>query len=299
MPWIWIAVVIIIHAPVLWERIHNWEKVQTFSLCLALCNIIVTIASYWSSNFDPKQILVWTPLTATLDAGAMLQLIVLILAHDGGWAAVRRAAIGVAYRWKPKHFKRQRPKPGALLLRRMSRAASISKGPTATTTTVAETASEESDESAVDPADCRERGRRALVIIAALILLFTIIILQITALAFAARGRQQQDLHVDFCSASLDSIAVAGYGADVRNNTSGCGTWYDVTVSANKGIGCFSLPAKRQHDWLIITTVVVPFSLLFQLADLLIMLCAPEPEDERKHWDLRRPWLTVSARLSG
>jgi hypothetical protein len=73
---------VLIHIPVLWERVLHWEKVQMISLGLGLLAVGVTIQAYASTKLQPEQVLVWMPLTLPLDAGAMLQLVILILKED-------------------------------------------------------------------------------------------------------------------------------------------------------------------------------------------------------------------------
>lgn len=292
VPWIYSVVVIAVHFPVLWERIHDWEKVQTLSLCLAVFNIAITMAGYISSKFDPGQVLVWMPLTSTLDAGAMLQLIVLILEKDGGSKKLCRAAHGVIHRWTPRGLSRWTDLGGYVPANQdMQSAEAESKEVTGNTACA--------DSSKADPAHDKVRGRRAFVAIAAFVLLLIIVCLQIVGLAYTIKGRTVQDLKVAYCSASLDNVAVAVYDADVLDPTTNCGTFHSLTISVNKGISCIQLPASRQRNWLLCTMIILPVCLVFQLIDFLILRTestskSKDPEKTGAHGKhMRRPWLTV------
>jgi hypothetical protein len=78
-PYIWTILEIILHTPTCILRLAKWEKVQMLSLCIAGLNIIISTQAYTSTKLDPSQVLVWNPVVLILDAGAMLQIYILIL----------------------------------------------------------------------------------------------------------------------------------------------------------------------------------------------------------------------------
>jgi hypothetical protein len=53
--------------------------VQVLSLALAVFAAACTVQSFVSTRFKPEGVLVWMPLTLPLDAGAMMQLMALIV----------------------------------------------------------------------------------------------------------------------------------------------------------------------------------------------------------------------------
>jgi hypothetical protein len=61
----------------------RWERVQIFSLALASVNIAIYIQAYVSTGLTANQVLVWTPLTLILDAGSLLQVLVLVIESIG------------------------------------------------------------------------------------------------------------------------------------------------------------------------------------------------------------------------
>jgi hypothetical protein len=83
LPWFYTVVVLIIHLPTVIIRATRWEKVQVLSLALATFAVAVTIQGFWSTKLKPEGVLVWMPLMMPLDAGAMLQLMVLIVEEVG------------------------------------------------------------------------------------------------------------------------------------------------------------------------------------------------------------------------
>jgi Ni,Fe-hydrogenase I cytochrome b subunit len=78
-PYVLVVAQIFLHFPTCVVRVARWKKIQVFSLVLAGVNIAITIQAYVSTRLQPEQVLVWTPVTLILDAGAMLQIYVVII----------------------------------------------------------------------------------------------------------------------------------------------------------------------------------------------------------------------------
>lgn len=74
---------LIVRLPTLIIRATRWEKVQVLSLALAAFTVACTILSFVSTKLKPEGVLVWMPLMLPLDAGAMMQLMVLIVEEEG------------------------------------------------------------------------------------------------------------------------------------------------------------------------------------------------------------------------
>ena len=78
-PWILVIFQIIIHLPAAIVRMARWDHIQILSLALASVMIYIYIQAYVSTGLTPDTILTWTPLTLILDAGSLLQILVLIV----------------------------------------------------------------------------------------------------------------------------------------------------------------------------------------------------------------------------
>lgn len=78
-PYPWTIFQIIVHAPVCIVRLAKFERVQIWSLAVAAINTAIAIQAYKSTNLVPEEVLVWTPVVLTLDAGALLQIYILVL----------------------------------------------------------------------------------------------------------------------------------------------------------------------------------------------------------------------------
>ena len=79
LPWVYTAVVIIVHIPVVVIRVVRWEAVQTWCMAATLLTIIVTVQAYVSTKFQAEKILTWTPLLLVIDAGSMAQVLFLLV----------------------------------------------------------------------------------------------------------------------------------------------------------------------------------------------------------------------------
>jgi hypothetical protein len=73
------SVQILVQAPVCIVRLAKFERVQIWSLTVAAINTGIAIRAYKSTNLVPEEVLVWTPIVLILDAGAMLQIYILVL----------------------------------------------------------------------------------------------------------------------------------------------------------------------------------------------------------------------------
>jgi hypothetical protein len=83
LPWFYAVVLLLVHLPTVIIRATRWEKVQVLSLALAAFAVACVIQSFVSTKLKPEGVLVWMPLMLSLDAGAMMQLMVLIVEEEG------------------------------------------------------------------------------------------------------------------------------------------------------------------------------------------------------------------------
>jgi len=101
LPWFYTIVVLVIHLPTVLIRATRWERVQILSLALATFAVAITTQSFISTKLMPEGVLVWMPLMLPLDAGAMLQLMVLIV-EEVGFRNLWFAATGLGKQKSPK-----------------------------------------------------------------------------------------------------------------------------------------------------------------------------------------------------
>jgi hypothetical protein len=278
-PWLYLIPIFVIHIPVLWERVYHWEKVQLISLGLAVYTIATTAMAYLSSqHFDPRRVLVWMPLTLTLDFGAMLQLIFLIRAKDNEHGSIWKRALPSLHLWI--HRRRVDGQQQGIALQQQQ-----------------QNQQQQDPQQFNDDDDQRreaERRKRAWIALAALVALFVIVSLQITGLIFSCIDLKYEDFKVLYCSPLLENMVVGVYDHGVNNLTTNCPVFHVITVDSNKGIGCFGLDGKRQRHWLYVTVSVLSLSLFVQIVDTIILLFAPERSGRLQGMDLRRPWGSVS-----
>ncbi|KAL4723509.1 hypothetical protein ACLX1H_009144 [Fusarium chlamydosporum] len=126
----------------------------------------------------------------------------------------------------------------------------------------------------------------SLICLAALTLALALVILQIYGLAAAAKAiskAETADLTVKWCSPSFRDFAIAV--------TTGNCEKYKITSSSSNGIGCISLPARQQQDWLTGTIVGLGTALVLEVLDMILMSCARGRRC--RGVEMQRPWFTM------
>jgi hypothetical protein len=78
-PWVFSALLIALHIPIMALRVARWEDVQTLSIILAGFNVALAFQACLSTRLAPEDVLVWGPslMTLVIDAGAMEQFLTL------------------------------------------------------------------------------------------------------------------------------------------------------------------------------------------------------------------------------
>jgi len=112
-------------------------------------------------------------------------------------------------------------------------------------------------------------------------------ILQIYGLAAAVNATHtiaSTPLTVKWCSPSFRDFALA--------ITTGNCDIYPIADSSSNGIGCISLPARQQRDWLISTIAVLGVSIAIEVIDMLIMRVG-RGRTCRGGVEINRPWLCM------
>jgi hypothetical protein len=279
IPWPYLTVLVVLHAPVLWQRITHWENVQMVALALAVFSVATTVVGYWSTALEVDQVLVWMPLQLLLDNGAMSQLYLLIRAKDRRFGSVWNTAWNTHKPWK-------------LLWSVQGRLD-------------------------INARNKREREKRAWVAVLAFLIFLAMLLLQIFGFGYAIKGLAQRfhanDLNVPWCSPFLQNYVVAVYDKGIINTQTNCPDFQSPTMDSNRGIGCLNLKAKRQMDFLWVTVVILPLSIVLEVVDfwrlrqpyaeerqagenLVVAENAREDDAEEEHFDAR-PWWTVSCRF--
>ncbi|KAH7114628.1 hypothetical protein EDB81DRAFT_920561 [Dactylonectria macrodidyma] len=264
IPWLYTVFLLLFHLPACIIRALRWESAQYLALSLALLSVAMCIQSYMSTRLAASEVLVWMPLTLMLDVGAMLQMVVLIVE-----------------RYEPRGTRRLGNALQASLARTWR---AIVAG---------------LDHPPRDPAEAdiaEAPGARpednilthAIVALVASALLVALVILQIYGLYAAASGSVEasaSNLTVKWCSPSFRDFAIA-------ISTGNCEI-YEVTGSSSNGIGCISLPAQQQRDWLTITIAGLAAALVFEGMDLALIRCARGRQC--RGVGMQRPWFTMFA----
>ncbi|KAF8243920.1 hypothetical protein K440DRAFT_663820 [Wilcoxina mikolae CBS 423.85] len=83
MPWHLVAILFLVHLPLVIVRVACWEKRQIMSLVVAFFDAMVTIQAYVSTQLDPTKVMVWTPILLVIDVGAILQVVILVVRESG------------------------------------------------------------------------------------------------------------------------------------------------------------------------------------------------------------------------
>jgi hypothetical protein len=261
IPWPYLVVLVFVHAPVLWQRITHWENVQMVALSLAVFSVATTVVSYWSTALEADQVLVWMPLQLLLDNGAMSQLYLLIQAKDREFGSVWTTIQAAGNPWRLFLTPRNRPNPPNLIV--------------------------------------RDREKRAWVAVLAFLIFFAMLLLQLFGFGYAIKGLAQhfhaKDLKVPWCSPFLQNYVVAVYDRGIINTQTNCPDFQNPMMDSNKGIGCLNLKAKRQMDFLWITVVILPLSIILEVVDLWWLIRKTAGQQNAPGGDLdARPWWTVS-----
>ena len=294
--------------------------------CIAttLFSVIVYIQAFVSSEFDPAQILVWTPIILVIDAGSMAQVFFLVIEAkkvrvgdrivliEGGNEESDQATAedGTAGRTLPNtpgmqesssllaHFRsfrdrshaapqpaaREPTAPGPPVRNEKSRGSRASLALIASHNT-AETAPSPNPVPAVTSLRWY-RDPASYAAVTAALLFLTVVVMQIVGLVAAAKAvtATSEAPLVSWCSPLFQPFGLAIMDGDCHV--------YDVSQSSNKGIGCIQLPGVWQRQWLTGTVVATALELAVELGDVLVLALV----SGSRRWNgikLKRPWLTI------
>ncbi|KAF8541126.1 hypothetical protein BDD12DRAFT_879299 [Trichophaea hybrida] len=79
MPWHLVAILFLVHLPLVIARVACWEKSRIISLVVAFFDALIIIQAYASTQLDSTKVMVWTPILLVIDVGAILQVVILMI----------------------------------------------------------------------------------------------------------------------------------------------------------------------------------------------------------------------------
>ncbi|KAI4127719.1 MAG: hypothetical protein LQ347_004487 [Umbilicaria vellea] len=312
MPWVYTAVVIIVHIPVVVIRVVRWEAVQTWCMAATLLTIIVTVQAYVSTKFQAEKILTWTPLLLIIDAGSMAQ-VMFLLVEDKRLPNRFAKALFASKKAKDhallNRMRSSDPHAGSYslgVLRGAFRTDSFLEGHVVEEgryelEPVGPTKHDNFDVGISEMVDRTEDHREpnlqdALkdsniwIAVVALMLLIAVVVVQILGLARAvSANRASDEPMVSWCSPIFQPFGIAVLDGNCN--------LYCVEQSFNKGIGCIQLPGVRQKAWLKATVAGISLGLIFEAIDI-GMLALVHGSARWRGVKMRRPWFTMFGGLA-
>jgi hypothetical protein len=94
-------------------RIARWDKTQLICLFISLLEAGIITQAYVSTHLTPNKVLVWSPISLVLPAGAMIQQLVLLVEMHGSQIpllqgiVVERTKPSDCGFWNPHWFRRK------------------------------------------------------------------------------------------------------------------------------------------------------------------------------------------------
>jgi len=288
MPWICSAILLTLHLPLVIVRVLRWESGQTWSIVMAAVNISLIIFAYRSTKMDGSQIMVWLPLSLVIDAGAMLQVLILVSEEHGSriraWLSPHICCTKVGMvpsageTYKLESIKSQEDQPNNPVTQ-LSTPNPITYPTSLTDTT----------NSAALGIGRRQRhpwGLAAVVVTVGTLFMSTLI-LQIVGLIYAVQDlHQSTTFEMSWCS---PAFVLGGTAFDVL-----CGNY--TVMPADNGTGCITLPGS-QSQWLSATVVVVILQLVVEVVDAVI-LALVNSKTKWREIKMKRPWCTMFLGIS-
>ena len=308
MPWMYTAIVIIVHLPMVFIRVTRWEIVQVWSIIFTAFTVVLYIQAYVSTKFDPAQILLWTPLILVIDAGSMAQVFFLVIEAKQNVVGNRivlsesqgQESSTLRSRFRVWWWGRTGQKPRSNL----STSGSGFDGAELEqlqNNTVADTATSANPNAGVRDTDSNHRNSSnadqprtirwyrdpaILSASAAAILFFAVLIIQLIGLVEAAKANKSlaDPPPVSWCSPLFQPFGIAAVDSNCRV--------YDILQSGTRGIGCIEIPGVWQQQWIQGTVAGTILELICESIDVLILALVSKTRKVRGA-KLKRPWATI------
>ncbi|KAH7391845.1 hypothetical protein BKA66DRAFT_579803 [Pyrenochaeta sp. MPI-SDFR-AT-0127] len=283
-PYILVGLLLLFHLPTCFIRVVRWESAQYLALGLAMLGVALTVQAYVSTALAAGEVLVWMPLTLILDAGAMIQMAILIIEkyHVEGKDGVRRGGLRVLWRavrdtLQSLGRKRQEQRIEAAILLPDLRLPAIAPQ-------VGNQQLDPEIEQPQTPPVPHCAFHYAIVALISFIFFLTLVVLQMYGLYAAVQGRRQTNITTNWCSPAFRDFAVAV--------TTGNCQKYPVLDSSSNGIGCISLPGDQQRNWLLGTIIALSLAILSETLDFILLICT-DSTTKYRGVKMQRPWLTM------
>ncbi|KAI9789816.1 MAG: hypothetical protein M1816_005733 [Peltula sp. TS41687] len=267
LPWLYTAIILVVHIPLVIIRVVRWETVQIWCLATTLLTVLVYAQAYASTHFSGAQVFVWTPLPLLIDAGSMAQIVFLIVEDYHLWIRAKLS------------YRRLRS----------------TGDPDGEAQDVAQMIRDEVEAQRKWTSDDQARLDRCLstplhkefslyVAIMALLLLCAIVTLQLLGVVFADRAIKTDPVP----TARWCSPLFRPFGVALR--TGECNI-YPID-RAESGIGCISLSGKQQAGWLKGTFWGTLIGIVLECVDVVILAFVNSSWRPRQV-RMRRPWCTM------
>jgi hypothetical protein len=333
MPWLYTSFMIIIHLPSVLIRATRWQMVQTLSIGLAAVNIVVFTQAYHSTQLAPEKVMVWTPIMLLLDAGAMLQLFVMVVEANGSRLPVLRRFINSQSTqsnqfWNPflPCFRPQstirKCNPSLVLSSYIDHLSDTDEdteegmGMQHLQLLLTATSSQQENEqqsvgSVLTLRHQQIRQRNADTAMAQkpdeaypqsnplqeFPVFASFLIVASFVLFFAAVALQIRGLVAAVHGQQSKDLQATWCSPIFQpfglTVLDGNCIFHPVVLSPGKGVGCIDIPATQQKNWLSATVVVTSISLVIETVDLFILVFVNSKFKLSKDIKMKRPWGTM------
>ncbi|KAH7393749.1 hypothetical protein BKA64DRAFT_95908 [Cadophora sp. MPI-SDFR-AT-0126] len=278
-PWILTVLAIVLELPVVIVRIARWEKTQLICLFISTLGAYIITQAYISTHLSPDKVLVWTPISLVLPAGAMIHQLVLLVEMRGSQIPLLRGII--VERTEPSDrgflnplwFRRKNsPGPGLELADAHELA---DRGPEP----------DEGNEHQTSSSTNSQVHGTLIIMVCSLSVLVWCTVLEIRGLVAAVHGLNVDHLELSWCSPIFTNFSLVVLDGNCNQ--------YKITQDVKKGIGCIKLRGTEQRHWLRATIVLTSIFLVTQLLDLVLMLLVNSKYRIMKAVKMKRPWFSM------
>lgn len=331
LPWIYTAIVIIVHIPTVIIRVQQWDTVYTWCLASTFLAVVLYTQAHISSGFVASQVLTWTPLLLVIDAGSMLQLFVLVV-EAGSLITRLKAEVTSGYlhlkrrytklRSKSRSIPFRRPRPSQHPTSKLCSVASRKSFAHHTTAILDHDLSVEAEQPSHTLLDDYNHSSQPKIP---------------SMVPSPSQARSQTDGEAPMSEAyrrfgplikdrafwvamgsvilfiAIFVLQVLGLKAAVSEDhgelpsVSWCAPIlqpfgaalidgdchvYPVDQSFTNGIGCIKIPGTQQKSWVKATVVVTSMTLVSEFIDLLILVLV-NSDSKWVEVKMRRPWTTI------
>jgi hypothetical protein len=248
-----------VHIPTVIVRIVKFENSQLLTILLGIYSVALISLAFSSTSFDPAKIYIWTPITLTIDIGAMMQIIAF-----------------AAEKMKRRHHQKQGYGSDSVRLLECERQSDNSS--------YLDYQKRGSDYYQ-KPSDQPNNTLCIFVLLITVPLLCALIGLQIFGLfkAFDGYAKYRNDkFEIPWCSPAFQ-IGTSIFDRDCNR--------YQIENRSSMGIGCVYL-LGNMGNWLLGTGIILSFEVIGEFMDFLILVKV-QTSSQFHGITMRRPWVTM------